>query len=63
MKICPSKKCIHKGKWQPTTNFYKKPMTKDGLTEECIDCRSVRQKEYTEKKKRDTKDFFNMIIG
>lgn len=38
-------------------------MTKDGLTEECIDCRSVRQKEYTEKKKRDTKDFFNMIIG
>lgn len=63
MKICCSKKCSHKGVMQTTTNFYKKPMTKDGLTEECKDCIKERQLKWNKKKKESYNDFFKLIIG
>jgi len=63
MKMCSYSKCKNKGVLQPTTNFYKKPMTKDGLCEECKDCRKLRQKASAQKKKESYHEFFNLIIG
>lgn len=37
-KICSRKDCIHGGKPQPVTNFYKRKTTYDGYRCECKDC-------------------------
>jgi hypothetical protein len=63
MKICCNKKCSHKGAFQPTSNFYRKPMTKDGLTEECKSCRKVRSKKIAQKAKENYHNRFAMFIG
>jgi len=63
MKVCCNKKCSHGGKFQSTENFYKKPNTKDGLTEECKTCRRERSKQTAKKAKEDYHNRFAMFIG
>jgi hypothetical protein len=64
MKICSNiKTCIHKGKYQETSNFHRKPMTKDGYDYECKDCKTERRKEYWVERKKMEKERFSMFIG
>lgn len=64
MKICSNKKtCIHKGKLQATSNFFKKFTMKDGYNPECKDCQKERRKEYWAKYKQIKKEQFSFFIG
>lgn len=62
-KKCYNKNCKHKGVLQPTSNFYKKTMTKDGLNYECIDCQKDRRLIEQEKQKERLKGRFSYFIG
>lgn len=62
-KKCISRKCVHNGKPQDKSNFYRSIQEDDGLCNECKDCRYLRQRVYAKKKSQTTKDFFNTIIG
>jgi hypothetical protein len=63
MKICCNKKCSHKKAPQPEKNFYRNPMTKDGLCHECKTCRRERGKKCQEKARQNYFDSFSMFIG
>jgi len=63
MKKCTNPNCKHKDELQPLTNFYKQRPMADGLSNECIDCKKVRQKKWSEKKKQNNEDFFKLLVG
>lgn len=62
-KKCYNKKCIHKGKPQPYSNFNRKLLSKYGYASECRDCRKARYIIENEKAKERRLNEYDMFIG
>jgi hypothetical protein len=61
MKKCSLKLCVHGGKLQPLSNFYRNMAYADSLERRCKDCARKGQEKYSLKKK-ESRDFVNLFL-